>query len=173
MEQIESELEDKIVFYVPREDAKLYEKPEEWFPLTSFAFPSALLDIEEACKCYALERYTACVFHAMAVVQTGLYTMAHDLGVTLKYPVQSADWHEIIVAIEGKIEPLRQLSRSHPQRDELLTFYSGCASQFRYFKDGWRNPVAHMRELYKRPDAYAILSHVRDFMELLSTRLHE
>lgn len=173
METLEFELERKMVFCIPREDAEFYEKPEKWFPNSPTAFPSAKYDIEEACKCYALERYTACVFHAMAVLQVGLYALAHDLGVLLKYPIQLAEWQEVISAIEDKIEPLRHLPRSHPKRDEMLTFYSGCAVQFRYFKDTWRNHIAHMREKYTKTNANCILMQVRDFMELLSTRLHE
>jgi hypothetical protein len=173
MEELEFELGQVMVFCIPREDADFYERPGKWFPTSPAAFPSAKYDIEEACECYALERYTACVFHSMAVLQVGLYTLAHDLGVLLKYPVQLAEWQEVISAIEGKIEPLRQLPRSHPKKDDLLTFYSGCATQFRYFKDAWRNHIAHMRDRYTRTDAHSILMQVRDFMEMLSTRLHE
>jgi len=173
MEILESELEDKMIFYIPMEGAEFYDKPENWFPNSPAAFPSAKYDIEEACKCYALDRYTACVFHSMAVLQVGLYSLAHDLGIFLKYPLELAEWQEVISAIEAKIEPLRQLPRSHPKRDELLTFYSGCAAQFRYFKDAWRNHVAHMREKYTQTQAHSILMQVRDFMEMLSTRLHE
>jgi hypothetical protein len=173
MEELEFELGRRMVFYIPLEYAEFYDKPEKWFPTSPTAFPSAKYDIEEACKCYALERYTACVFHAMAVLQIGLYALAHDLGVFLKYPVELAEWQEVISAIEAKIEPLRQLPKSHPKRDELLTFYSGCATQFRYFKDAWRNHIAHMREKYTKTNAHSILLQVRDFMETLSTRLHE
>jgi hypothetical protein len=173
MEEVEFELEGLMVFSILKEDAEFYEKPEKWFPASPNAFPSAKYDIEEACKCYALERYTACVYHAMGILQAGLYAMAHQLGVFLKYPIELADWQEVITAIEAKIEPLRQLPRSHPQRDELLSFYSGCATHFRFLKDAWRNHVAHMREKYNRNAAHTILLQVRDFMEELSTKIHE
>jgi hypothetical protein len=173
MEELEFELGQIMVVCIPKADAEFYERPGKWFPTSPTAFPSAKFDIEEACKCYAMDRYTACVFHSMAVLQVGLYALAHDLGVLLKYPVELAEWQEVISAIEAKIEPLRQLPRSHPNRDELLTFYSGCAAQFRYFKDAWRNHIAHMREKYTKTSAHSILMQVRDFMEMLSTRLHE
>ena len=173
MQELEFELERMMVFSVLGEDAEFYENPGKWFPVSPTAFPSAKYDIEESCKCYALERYTACVYHAMAILQAGLYAMAHQLGVFLKYPLELAEWQEVISAIEAKIEPLRQLPRSHPQRDELLSFYSGCATHFRFLKDAWRNHVAHMREKYDRNAAHTILMQVRDFMEQLSTRLHE
>lgn len=173
MEALEDELTRKVILYIPHDDMKFYSRPELWFPKSTSAFPSAKPDIEEACKCYALERYTACVYHSMGVLQAGLYAMAHDLGVILKYPVQMAEWQEVISAVEVKIEPLRQLPRNHPQRDELLSFYSGCAAQFRFLKDAWRNHVAHIRERYSGSDAHTILIHTRDFMEYLSTKLHE
>lgn len=173
MEQIESELEEKTVFCIPREDVKFYVEPKNWFPGSFKAFPSATADMEDACRCFALERYTACVYHCMGVLQAGLYAMAHDLGVMLKYPVQMAEWQEVISAIEAKIEPLRQLPRSHPQRDELLSFYPGCATHFRFLKDAWRNHIAHMREKYDRNAAHAILGQVQGFMEQLSEKIHE
>ncbi len=172
MEELELELEGLTVFSVLADDAEFYAKAEKWFPASPIAFPSSKYDIEEACKCYALERYTARVYHAMGILQTGLYAMAHQLGVFLKYPIELAEWHEVISAIEAKIEPLRHMPKS-PQRDELLSFYSGCATHFRFLKDAWRNHVAHMREKYDRNSAHSILMQVRDFMEQLSIKIHE
>lgn len=94
------------------------------------------------------------------------------MGVVLRYPVELAEWGEVLSAIERQIEPLRNQARS-AERDERVKFLSECAVQFRYFKDAWRNHVAHMRESYDRDQAHSILLHVRDFMEKLSTRVVE
>jgi hypothetical protein len=135
-------------------------------------FPSARNDVREAGNAFAFEMYTACVFHAMAVLQVGLYAMANDLGVSFKHSIELAEWQGVIKGIEDKIEPLRHMPKTD-QRDDLLSFFSGCASQFRYFKDAWRNHVAHMREVYDRGQAESILLHVKDFMQQVSTRLQE
>lgn len=173
MEVLEDELTRKMVFYVPPEDAKLYAKPEEWFPETLISFPSATYDIKEACKCFALERYTACVYHSMGVLQVGLHALAKDVGIVLKFPIELAEWGDILRRIEEKIGPYANLPRGDLLRDRYDNLYAGCASHFRYLKDGWRNHVAHMREVYDKTKARTALDHVRDFMESLSTRIHE
>ena len=47
------------------------------------AFPSAIIDIEEAGKCLAFERWTACVFHLMRVMETGLHVLGDSLNLPL------------------------------------------------------------------------------------------
>ncbi len=172
VETLEGELRRRVFLFVVSEDANLYRNPVASFPLAWAAYPSARRDIEEACRCYALGRYTACVFHSMAILQVGLYALAHKANVTLRYPVELAEWNEVLSAIERYAESLRNQPRS-AARDERLTFFSECAAQFRYFKDAWRNHVAHMRESYDRDQAHSILLHVRDFMEKASTRVGE
>jgi hypothetical protein len=108
----------------------------------------------------------------MGVLQSGLYAMAMDLKVPFKHSIELADWNGVISGVEAKIEPLRHMPKSDKQ-DEMLSFFSTCAAQFRYFKDAWRNHVAHMRKDYGAGEAWQTLGHVRDFMELLSTHLHE
>ena len=74
--------------------------------------------------------------------------------------------------IESKISDLRSLPKGQA-KDDLLTFYSEGAVQFRYFKDAWRNHVAHLREEYDRDQARSILTHTCDFMEHLAKNLRE
>lgn len=169
---LEDELRRRVFLFVVPQDANLYRNPPASFPLTWPRYPSARPDIEEACRSYALGRCTACVFHCMAILQAGLYALAADAGVTLRYPMQLAEWQEVLSEIEKKIEPIRNQPRS-AARDERVSFLSECAVQFRYFKDAWRNHVAHMRETYDRDQAHSILLHVRDFMEKLATRIPE
>jgi hypothetical protein len=171
-ETLEDELRRRIFLFIPPEDENLYKNPVASFPMTWPAYPSTRHDIQEACRCYAVGRYTACVFHCMAIAQAGLYLLAQDLGVSFKYPLNLAEWQEVIGAIEDKVKPMRDQPRSK-ERDERVTFYSECAAQFRYFKDAWRNHVAHMREVYDRDQTHSILLHVRDFMEKLSQKIPE
>jgi hypothetical protein len=95
METLEDELEEKKVFCISPKGAELYVSPGHWFTETSISFPSAMGDIEEACKCFALERYTACVYHSMGILQIGLFALARDVGITLKFPIEFAEWGDI------------------------------------------------------------------------------
>jgi len=157
---------------IPTDVAEFYEKPEAKFPLTVVMFPSASSDIKEACRCFALERYTACVFHAMGILQVGLYALAAECKVTFPFKIELADWENVITATERKIKDMADLPKSD-QKDSDLKFYSALATQFRYFKNAWRNHVAHLREEYDKDQAHSILIHVRDFMEQAAVRLKE
>jgi hypothetical protein len=55
---LEDELRRRTFLYVIPEDAALYRSPLASFGLTQAAYPSARNDIHEACRCYALSRYT-------------------------------------------------------------------------------------------------------------------
>lgn len=169
---LEDELRRRVFLSVNSEDENLYKNPVASFSLTYAAYPSTRNDIIEACRCHALGRYTASVYHSMAIAESGLHLLAKELGVLFNYPMVLAEWSAVIDGIESKIEPLRHLKRSD-EKDKLVTFYSECAVQFRYFKDAWRNHVAHAREVYDRDQSHSILLHVRDFMEKLSLRIKE
>jgi len=157
---------------IPREIADFYEKPESKFPLSMVMFPSCAEDIREAGRCFALERYTACVFHAMGILQVGLYALANECNVKFPFKIELADWENVIAGIEKYIKKMHELPKSD-QKDADLKFYSSLATQFRYFKNAWRNHVAHLRDEYDKDQAHSILIHVRDFMEQAATRLKE
>ncbi len=172
LEVMEDELRRRTFLYVPLANAELLRAPEKLWGKALTAFPSAKHDAVEASRCYAVGCYTACVFHCMGVLQSGLYAMAIELKVSFKHSIELTEWNAVISGIESQIEPIRHRPKTD-ERDEILTFFSGCAAQFRYFKDAWRNHVAHMRKDYGAGEAWQTMGHVLDFMKLLSTRLHE
>lgn len=71
-EVLEDELRRRVFLFVVPEDVNLYRDPIASFVRTWPRYPSARPEIEEACRCYALGRYTASVFHSMAILQSGL-----------------------------------------------------------------------------------------------------
>jgi len=108
----------------------------------------------------------------MGILQCGLHSLAKALDVEFQWSIQLENWQNIIEKIEGAIKEAQKAKKSDA-KDEDLTFYSGAAVQFRYFKDAWRNHVCHQRDQYDLHQAETILKHTGDFMELLSTRLKE
>lgn len=125
-------------------------------------------DIKEAGTCYATGRYTASVFHSMRVLEHGLRALAKDVGLT--FDLQQ--WQEILNQINGKIKEIRNLPKSI-EKSERLQFLSQAAEQFFYFKDAWRNHVAHGRDRYDGPQALSVLNHVKAFIVHLSEKLRE
>jgi hypothetical protein len=132
------------------------------------AFPSAVYDIEEAGKCLALQRSTACVVHLMRVLEIGLNRLAAQFGV----PFENVNWQNVIDQIEVKIRNINSVSNGANWKvDEQ--YYSEAAAHFRFLKNAWRNHAMHVREQYDEPRAEVILNNVRAVMTHLATHLSE
>ena len=108
----------------------------------------------------------------MGVLQPGLYALANVVGANFDHYYASASWGKIIDLIEEAIGRLRKAKKSD-EKDDQLNFYSQAATQFRYFKDAWRNYVSHLRKHYEPDEAFLVLSHVREFMEHLASGVKE
>jgi hypothetical protein len=99
----------------------------------------------------------------MRVLEKGLKALADNLSVSFAIPFEYLNWQNIIEQIEAKIKELEKLKPGQEKTDKLKA-YSEVARQFRYFKDAWRNHVAHSREIYDQQQALSILRHTREFM---------
>jgi hypothetical protein len=163
-----TELASHVFFFVPSTRRVLYDDPAKWYgePVTA-RFPEAARDFRDACQCFALSQWTATVFHAMRVLEHGLHDLARRLGVVFASGVELENWKNIIDQIEKKIREKEDLPKGQ-QKSEDLQFYSEAASQFRYFKNAWRNHVSHSRTDYDEQGATDVLNHVKYFMGALA-----
>lgn len=167
-ERLHDELETVELLLVPANMAAHYSSADLWIGAEVITnFPTAALEAEEACKCYALNRSTACVFHMMRILELGLNALAQSLQVQF----DRRNWENIIGDIEAEI---RRISTSRgPSWKEDEQFYAEAAIQFRYFKNAWRNHVMHIRDVYSEEKSLEIMNHVRDFMKHLSKKIQE
>jgi hypothetical protein len=124
--RIHDELAGELFFHVPVIDAAYLQAPK-WIGIeTLLQFPSVEWEATEAASCYALERYTACIFHLMRVLEYGLASLASALSVTITNP----NWHQILKACEDQI---KTLSAHDPNWRQNEQFYNGVALEFRHF----------------------------------------
>lgn len=130
------------------------------------AFPSAAFDIEEAGKCLALDRSTACVFHCMRVMEVGL----RELAAALSIPY-APSWESYLLQIQKQIG--REWKDKEPDWKQDEAFYSGVAGDLVHVKTAWRNPTMHVRGVYDGTRALEIFNAVRALMRHLATRLRE
>ena len=130
---------------------------------------SARFDIGEAGNCFALERYTACVFHLMRTMEIGLTVLAKKFNVS----TAMADWSPMIENVETAISDISKGQNKPLNWRDDREYYSQCASYFRIVKDAWRNYTAHARSEYREGQASDIYTNVRGFMQRLSERLCE
>lgn len=168
-----SEMQSKIFVFLP-EHRRKYFIPVKFIPKSiDDPFPLARKELVEAGKCFAFDRYTACVFHCMRAVEVGLRAMAIALEIEkFDFPLEQADWEGIIRKIESKILKMKDMVKT-AEKDDGQNFNSSAAMQFRYFKDGWRVRVAHTRETYDETQALRVLEHAVTFIEILAGRLKE
>jgi hypothetical protein len=165
---ISEEMHEQL-FFIMSQDGAFYGQEKPFGEAVWNAFPSARIDVTEAANCFALDRHSASVHHSMCALEPGLGALAADVGVS----VGTGAWKNVIDQIEKAIKGLDGTLPSGPAKSERLQFLSAAASEFRYFKDGWRNHVAHARTHYDRNEAILVLDHAKTFMQQLASRLHE
>jgi hypothetical protein len=168
---LESEIKNIVFAFLPEHKRK-YIAPVKFIPTSIDAFPNAHNELAEAGKSFAFDRYTAAVFHCMRAVEIGMREMATELEVEFGFPLELADWENVIRNIEAKIKAMIERPKG-AEKDKDLHFYSNAAMQFRYFKDGFRVRVAHGRATYDEGQALGVIEHSVTFMQELSARLKE
>jgi hypothetical protein len=121
----------------------------------------------EAGKCFAVNRYTACVFHSMRVLESGLNSICGQLGYTPK----NENWHRILEDLPAEIHKKYSPHSGAADWRDWEQFYSEATLEFRYVKNAWRNYVMHARDLYAIDEALKIFDHTVGLMDHLSERL--
>ena len=168
-ETINNGLEWQFLYRYPQDKSVMLRAWKEDWASALKSFPSAESDIFAGVDLWALGHSTASAFHFMRVLEHGLRALAREQGIV--FDVQN--WQSVIDEIESSIRRLgKSLPRGHAKADRLQ-FLSEAAKEFMYFKDGWRNHVAHNRAKYDEHQARSILEHVKAFMTVLSSRLSE
>lgn len=166
---IDTELKQYFYYQYPKQKAQLLVGWKDEWRAAIEAFPTIESEVFSATDCYALGHNVASVFHSMRVLECGLRAIAADVGLT--FDLQQ--WHNIIEQIESNITTERKTLLKGEARNERLRFLSEAAKEFFYFKDGWRNYVAHNRANYDEHQALGVLTHVRSFMNHLASQLSE
>lgn len=151
-----------------KEDRKLFYKQEAppFGPDVQDRFPTASLDVAAASRCYALDEWTACAFHLMRVVEHGLRWLASDVGLQ-ESEIDGENWKNVIDLIEKKIRLLEQTKKT-PEKIARTKALGEAAVQIRYFKDAWRNHVAHVLQNYDENSAEPVWDSVKRFMQTLA-----
>ena len=107
------------------------------------AFGDAQRDMVDAGKCFAVNQYTATVFHLMRVIEVGLREFAKYSKVTVP---TNASWGAWLKACRDAKADADVVARLHT------------------IKDGWRNKSMHVGAHYGRDRAEELLMATRSFM---------
>lgn len=151
--------------HIPSPRLSFYSDSPQFGEKVADKFPKAVEDIQEAGKCFALARYTACVFHLMRVTETAVQYLGKRLGISL---VSEKNWHNILEEVDKAI---RKMPAGNSRQKALRNKFSQASAHLRMVKDAWRNDVMHPKETYTDEEAERVFRNVKDFMVHLAVKL--
>lgn len=166
--RIIDELEGQHFLMIPADKAAIYTDPLRGWDDQIKAFGSSQTDIEEAQKCFVLQRFTACVFHLMRALETPLRLLSTELGIVKHSPTWQAYLSVMEKAIAAKFP---DKSKAH---EEKRIYFSALEGQLRAIKTAWRNPTMHeIARVYTEEMAQELIVLVRGFMREAARELRE
>jgi hypothetical protein len=128
------------------------------------AFPSASPEIEDAGKCRAVGRWTACVMHLMRALETPMNSLASKYDV-----VTGQNWNTALNEIDKCLRGVNKLNGGLAAEQ----WASEASAHLRAIKNAWRNHAQHGRARYDEEQAVAIWGNVGSFMKTLARDLTE
>jgi hypothetical protein len=169
-----TELKEIFVGYIPTENAKYWGKEKPFGKQVHLTFPSVIEEVNSACNCYAVEEYTAAVFHLMRVAELGLRALARQNRIKIKNrTLEYADWQDVINGLTKRVTIFENRKRGRA-REAALAFYKGAIADCSYFKEAYRHPLMHSRSGHVGPETLVIMTRVSEFMQALAkNRVHE
>jgi hypothetical protein len=176
LEEFASRLPDELsglpFFLLTPEEAVYYKEPRQGWEHVIERFPDSVYDVEEARKCFALERYGAAVFHVLQVVEHGLLELGHFLGVQDPKSGFTAVSRALDKAIAKHYEDRTDFER------HTFAFLEQIQATVNAMKNAWRNKISHAQGKlillttdFNREVAAEIMAASRGFMRRLSEGL--
>ena len=157
---IKEELRNSLFFCVSSDKASYYNSDKPLFGnKIEDKLPNLSEDIIESGNCYSLDRYTACVFHLMRIMERGVQELANNLGIPTIF-TDNKDWQKIINSIRT------QLNTKYPKHNEPDRIrYEAIIGHLETVKIAWRNPTMHPKATYTEEQAKILLDAVEIFMK--------
>ena len=169
-ERLRDELEARKFLALSPTEARYYENWREGWEEIIDRFGDATRDIEEMAKCYALERYSASVFHSLQVVEHGVI----ELGRVICVKDHESAWNPTVTRLEEIIKT--PWDKKTPFQKEHHKFLEQIRSLVEALKNAWRNKInhAHDKPILMTSDfspkiAHEIMTATEGFMRRLAT----
>ena len=167
--RVRDEFVTRYVLVVPSNRVGFYEPLKPLFGAKVEAgFNSVEFDISEAGKCFATARYTACVFHLMRVLETGIGSIARCLGVPDPVKEAERNWGAMLRHINDSIKAKKSAMSEHDTE-----LFSGAYIALDKVRSLWRNPTMHVGNKYTEEEAKEIWDAVSVVMKKLASRMDE
>ena len=166
---IQDELEDHLFLWVPSHRAAFFSRSAESLVGEECCarFPSIRREIEEAIKCYALGRYTACAFHVSRSTEAGMQALAR----AIHYAPPNNNWNLVFRELgnQFKLPPEKRPQHWQTHGDFLETTWA----DLRAVGKAWRNDIAHLVDTYIEEEAKDFIAIVPIFLRDLAKKMDE
>lgn len=169
-DHIRNEMEQTLFFCVPAQKQEFYTRRQLFGPEVEKKFGKASGDIEEAGKCLAVGRYTACVFHLMRIMERGV----QFLGTKMQVPLAGEkEWGTILNLVNGKLNQMTNAAtgRLTPTKKARRDKYAAAVVHLTNVKNAWRNRVMHPKDSYLEEEAEEVFRFVRTYIRYLARAL--
>ncbi len=130
------------------------------------AFQSATYDIDEAAKCLAFGRGTACVFHLMRVFEIGARAVYHHLQIPTPLIGNDRNLGTVLRRIHDEIE---KRGKKWPEYEALTEIWLSLDA----VKNVWRNVTMHVEAKYTPEEANRIHHTIQGVMYRITSRMDE
>jgi hypothetical protein len=141
-------------------------------PVFKTAFTGAVYEIDEAGKCHALSRSTACIFHLMRAMEIGIRAVARSLGIPDPIKDAERNWGKILEKIKAEMDR-RNAAKPLQWNANDRNFFAEVYASLDAVRVAWRNPTMHVENKYTEDESEHIFVTVRGFMKKLSSRMDE
>jgi hypothetical protein len=164
--RVMGQLKRRYFLYLPLSDVDYFTDKCPFGRDVADALPGAAYDIEEASKCYATDRHTACVFHLMRVMELGV---AHLAKALMKAKIDlDRPWGAILGDIDAAIKALPGAKHGAKRKDKSrFNMFSEAAAHLRHVKNAWRDTTMHPKRTYTKEEAKDLLANVKSFVQSL------
>lgn len=163
-ERIQDELATRKFYYVPPDLVTYYEHADVFGAEVAKKFPNAAPDIDEAGKCLALGRHTACVFHLMRTLEIGVQSLSQKLGVQ---NVHNKPWGNLTTEMDAALKTKYSKNPTHSEKAEQEQL-AGILSHFNAVRIAWRNTTMHPKSIYTAEETKEIFDHTKAFLRSLA-----
>ena len=135
---IQREMKRTLFLYVPQQRSELYESPLEKWQAVIERFSPTSTDIEEGCKCFALDRYAGAVFHMVRVTEHGIIEIGHVFDSKDPKP----GWRSVRTLVDRIVDgtPFKQLT-SFEQKH--FPFLEQVRPLMIAMERAWRDKISH------------------------------
>jgi hypothetical protein len=170
-QRFDDEIEAIQFFYVRPEKLSWFENTESAGEQFKSKFPKANAELIEAGNCFALARYTACVFHLTRALEIVLSSLHHALNIPEETDPRNNTWGRKLGRISDKISE----NDNNPPAgwSNNAAFYKKVNALLAAVKTPLRDDTVHIATVYDETGAGCVFMAMLGALNQVATKLSE